>query len=256
MTEVTLADYTGYIFREIIRAREMADRHSRALAEVYAADPVLQHFSIPRFKVPKVELTIPMMISGARFNQVLTFKMSRDRFVSYVDTRLLAAMSALRAGRLHSLVRRPASSVSKAQGRRPAPNARGLGIDVGQFHQALTDNPDPSQPGNIVEEYWATLFEQSLITHKLTDAYKQANPNDELFRQTFDDVLRTIVTNTVVDSTAIQSLLINPETNIVKNGSSESSVFTVKAELIEEGFFLRHIKDEDTGLSRPIVEFD
>ena len=29
MADITLADYTGYIFLELIKAREMADRHSR-----------------------------------------------------------------------------------------------------------------------------------------------------------------------------------------------------------------------------------
>ena len=49
MAEITLADYAGYIFIEIVKAREMADRYSRALADVYAQDPVLKHFSVPRF---------------------------------------------------------------------------------------------------------------------------------------------------------------------------------------------------------------
>jgi hypothetical protein len=65
-----------------------------------------------------------------------------------------------------------------------------------------------------------------------------------------------VTTNTVVDSTSIQSLLINPETNVVKSGSSDSSVFTIKAEMLEEGFFIRQIKDETTGQTRPVVEFE
>ena len=58
MPEVTLADYTGYILLELTKAREMADAYSREVAERYRNDPVLQHFSTPRFKIPKMELTI------------------------------------------------------------------------------------------------------------------------------------------------------------------------------------------------------
>ena len=66
----------------------------------------------------------------------------------------------------------------------------------------------------------------------------------------------TLVTNTVIERTTIENVLINPETNVVKNGSSDTSVFTIKAEMLEEGFFIRSIKDEGTGEVRPVVEFE
>ena len=55
--------------------------------------------------------------------------------------------------------------------------------------------------------------------------------------------------------TEIENLLVNPETNVVKDGRSDTSVFTVKAELLEEGFFLRSVRDEDAQEVRTIVEF-
>ena len=64
------------------------------------------------------------------------------------------------------------------------------------------------------------------------------------------------MSQTALDSTTIQSLLINPETNVVKNGSSDTSVFTLKAELLEEGFFIRSVRDDATGQTRPVVEFE
>jgi hypothetical protein len=66
----------------------------------------------------------------------------------------------------------------------------------------------------------------------------------------------TVTAHTVVDSTTIQSLLINPETNVVKHGSSDTSVFTIKAEMLEEGFFIRSVRDESTGQVSQIVEFE
>ena len=65
-----------------------------------------------------------------------------------------------------------------------------------------------------------------------------------------------VTTATVVDRTPIQSLLVNPETNVVKNGSSDTSVFTLKAEMLEEGFFIRTVRDEATGQTRTVVEFE
>ena len=162
MAEITLADYTGYIFLEIIKAREMADRHSRQLAEVYAQDPVLQHFSVPRFKVPKMELTIPVLISGARFNQVITFQMPRDKFVAYVLGRIKAVISAVRSKLDDPFIKprvppvlvidpvrgRPAKGAAKG-GAAAAGEAMSLEQLAADFWQQLQANADPSQPSDI-----------------------------------------------------------------------------------------------------------
>lgn len=279
MAEITLADYTGYIFLEIIKAREMADRHSRQLAEVYAQDPVLRHFSVPRFRVPKMELTIPVLISGARFNQVIDFKMPRDKFVAYVMGRLKEVVSVVRsrgqdpfdrlpavpagpagvaraspgrARRAHSAAAAAASASTAKEARTLVP----LEAVANLFWQELKDNPDPSQPSEIVRRFWAQLFEQALLEADLMALYKKHNPGNEVFRQSLDDVLKLVLSQTAIDSTTIQSLLINPETNVVKNGSSDTSVFTLKAELLEEGFFIRSVRDDATGQTRPVVEFE
>lgn len=266
MAEITLADYTGYIFLEIIKAREMADRHSRQLAEVYAQDPVLRHFSVPRFKVPKMELTIPVLISGARFNQVISFNMPQDKFVAYVAGRLKEVISVVKSKGDDPFIKRieplPAPVVVKKTGAPAAGEsplrAEAASIDqlCADFWQQLKANPDPSQPGEIVRNCWTGLFEQALVERDLMALYKKTNPNNELYRQSLDDVLKVVTTHTVVDSTTIQSLLINPETNVVKNGSSDTSVFTLKAEMLEEGFFIRTVRDEATGQTRPVVEFE
>ena len=258
MAEITLADYTGYIFLEIIKAREMADRHSRALAEVYAQDEVLKHFSVPRFKVPKLELTIPVLISGARFNQVVRFGMPQDRFVEYILGRINDVVSAVR--NTDPFVKTPASPVAKrasrAVSRAPEALTKELRMLALDFWEALHSNPDPARSSDRVRKFWTRIFEVALKGEDLMDQYRKTNPNNELYRQSLDDVQKTVTNNTVVDSTTIQSLLINPETNVVKNGSSDTSVFTIKAEMLEEGFFIRQIKDEASGRTTKVVEFE
>ena len=271
MADITLADYTGYIFLELIKAREMADRHSRQLAEIYAQDPVLKHFSVPRFKVPKMELTIPVLISGARFNQVISFKADRGKFVSYVLGRLKEIASVVRSHAENPFLRPSVASPAPARGAvtrsskaatrqtsasRALASAVPLEAQANAFWQQLKDNPDPSQPSEIVRRFWAILFEQTLVEERLMELYKKFNPGNELFRSSLDDVLKMVTSQTVIDSTSIQSLLINPETNVVKNGSNDTSVFTMKAELVEEGFFIRSLRDEATGQTRPVVEFE
>jgi hypothetical protein len=69
-------------------------------------------------------------------------------------------------------------------------------------------------------------------------------------------VLDLVHTRTVVQHTALEDLLVNPETNIVKNGSSESSVFTITAELVEEGFYLHYVQEEGQTERHAIVDFE
>lgn len=252
MADITLADYTGYIFIEIIKAREMADLHSRRLAEVYAQDPVLQHFSVPRFKVPKMELTIPVLISGARFKQVIVFDLPQDKFVAFVMGKIKAVIGAVKS-RQDDPFKRP---IKTPPARPEADSGVNLEQHAQDFWQALKDNPDPAEPGEVVQKHWTQMFEQALLERDLMAVYKKTNPNNELYRQSLDEVHKAVTTATVVNSTTIQSLLINPETNVVKNGSSDTSVFTLKAEMLEEGFFIRQIKDEASGQTRPVVEFE
>jgi hypothetical protein len=242
VSEISLGDYTGYIFIEMVRAREIADRYSRELAGQYAADPVLKHFSVPRFKVPKMNLTIPILISGARFRQIIAFKMGNAEFTAFIRGRV-------------GYVRR---TVSKDHllilGRGTLDD--NVPREAQAFYEALVANDDPARPETLVGATWQKLFENALAAVNLLDTYREQDRDGQLLRETTAEIVEVVKGHTVIESTTIENLLINPETNVVKNESSDTSVFVVGAEIIEEGFFLRTIKDDDTGVTHPIVEFE
>jgi hypothetical protein len=259
MADITLADYTGYIYLELIKAREMADHYAKAVAEEYAKDKVLGHFSVPRFKVPKMTLTIPVLVSGARFNQVTVFRMPLEKFVAIAEGRMEQVLSTIRQGDGTTLTR-PVIDVGGPRRRTRSAVARALDPKVSAviraLHAALEKNPDPTQPQAIVQAHWTEIFRAAIELAGLLDEYKKAFPRNELFKPSLEDILKTVQTATVIDSTTIQSLLINPETNVVKNGSSDSTVFTIQAEMVEEGFFIRSVRDPDTGQVTQVVEFE
>jgi hypothetical protein len=269
VAEVTLGDYTGYILLEMIRAREMADHYSRVVAERYAADEVMRHFAVPRFKVPKMELTIPVLISGARFTQTLRFDMTLEDFVAAMQQRAAEARARLVSPPLPGF---PGKVGPVMPGKldipillppKPIPVDRDLG-DVKalavEFHEQLVANPDPLRPDTIVAVMWSRIFWAAIDAEAPsggtggTDAVA-TDPREQLLAQTGDEVLELVRSRTVIDKTQIDNLLINPETNVVKNGSSDSSVFTVSAELLEEAFYLRSVTDE-SGATSTIVEFE
>lgn len=251
MAEITLADYTGYIFLEIIKARQMADQYSKGVADAYAKDPIMKHFSVPRFKVPKMELTIPVLISGARFSQVIRFKMDENQFVGFILGWVDDVVDAVKKNADGEIVKLPPPTRSARVTRAQAAELDG---PVRSFYTAIA-NGSPSDYANIVAKWWERIFMFALKLNEIIDLYRKSFPNNELLRKTTSDILATVTANTVVDKTTMESLLINPETNVVKSGSSDTSVFTIKAEMLEEGFFIRSVKDED-GTERKIVEFE
>ena len=59
---VNLSDFIGQLTTSITRARVQADVEVIRVAEMYANHPLLKHFPVPRFRLPKVELDVPMII--------------------------------------------------------------------------------------------------------------------------------------------------------------------------------------------------
>jgi hypothetical protein len=248
MAEITLGDYAGYIFMEMVKARETADAYSRTVAERYQQDEVLRHFSVPRFKTPKIDVTVPVLISGARFKQTVHFAESESDFVSAIAQRAEAVRAevALSQGGL------PRPGPSRPTGIGGAPAVDKL---ARAFHSRLVENPDPLHPEAIVGESWRDVFRAALAGGRLVTYYLEREGESDLLRRTTVDVLAYVRDRTVVSSTEIESLLVNPETNVVKGGSNESSVFVVSAEMLEEGFYLHSVKDDEGNVSQ-VVEFD
>lgn len=262
MSEITLSDYTGYIFRELIKARQMSDEYARQVALAYAQDPVLQHFTTPRFKIPKMELTIPVLIAGARYTSTLKFTMPARTFVDFIGGKLASIEYSLRAAGGRIVVKPgviklqflPRDAATDRASRGDEPQSSGEAIKL--LYEALRTSNDLSHPEGLVSYAWGTILQLWLNERKLVELYQKYSPNNELSKQAYTEILAGIKGAVVVDKVGIDNLLVDPETNLIKNGSDASSVFTIKAELIEEGFFVRSVRDDTTGQVSQIVEFE
>lgn len=263
MAEISLSEYTGYIYLEMIKAREMADLYSKSVAARYETDPVLKHFPTPRFKIPKLSLTIPMLVASARFSEVERFNMRLEEFETLVLNRLDDALK----GISDPLPDRPRASTKDskkkiAAGRkRPGSDSGTAGIrssvDLVQlvkgFHAELTGTGTRAP---LIKDFWGRIFQTALTDNDLAEAYRRKHPANRPFEDTLLEMSRVIKERTTIDGVKIQNLLINPETNVVRNGANEMSVFVVQAEMSEEGFLLKTVRDAEGGGESKIVEFD
>jgi hypothetical protein len=287
MAQITLSDYVGFVFGEIVKARAIADAESRRIALLYSEDEVLKHFSVPRFKIPEMDISIPVLLSGAKYKTTLVFNAEQAKFMDFITARLNNAKQTIlivRAGiakdftKADSGILSPpilvvdkdpvffAAAPKAAAARRTAAARRRTAatavtastIDgvINEFYQLLAENPDPSMPDNIVSVKWGQLFNMMITQNNLIADYTRLYPNGELFVQSSKDVLDFVKANTVVSKTAIENILINPETQTVKDGSNENSVFTLRARIVEDGVFIKELRDESGNVTERIVEFD
>ena len=60
---ITLEEYLGTLVVNLAQARVLADIESAKIAEAYASNNLLKHFSIPRMKIEEVELVIPVAVA-------------------------------------------------------------------------------------------------------------------------------------------------------------------------------------------------
>jgi hypothetical protein len=94
-----LGDYIGHLLSEITIARMHADIETVRVAELYAGHPLLRHMPVPHFRLPNVEVDVPVVIKqmeeprsgelprGApalknmrkAFDEVLTKRLSEER---------------------------------------------------------------------------------------------------------------------------------------------------------------------------------
>ncbi|WP_459210393.1 hypothetical protein [Aquimarina rhabdastrellae] len=59
---ITLKDYIGGLHKEITNAKVQSDIETLMIAEEYAKNPLLKHFSVPNIRMKNIELDIPVAI--------------------------------------------------------------------------------------------------------------------------------------------------------------------------------------------------
>jgi hypothetical protein len=250
MADITLSDYLAFILSEISRARDMADRYTREIALAYAKDDVLRHFSVPRFKLSKMELNIPVLVSGVEVSSLMQFHMSREDFGSFLIRKLNDLVVLVR--RATTMVTSPPSSTVGAKPIR----TDGVEPLIDAFYDRLISLPDPSHPESVITDNWSSIAIKVLTLNEISLQQINVKPVPDLISRPLPGMIDEIKVKISVPKATIERLMINAQTNVVKDGSSDTSVFTIKAELIEEGVIIKSVRDETTGAESSVVEFE
>ncbi len=266
MNTITLSDYLGYIFSEIVEARAIADNHSKEIAEKYSKDEVLKSFSVPRFKIPEMNLNIPVLVTGAKLENTFRFKMTEDAFKNMITAQLNYIVNSLRKKK---------SDFTKILDIKPIPIKIRPGVVVpvsprkakanskiqksasiiSSFYNQLKASSDEQTIVQICEIRFAELLKKTLVNEKLEPIYKAKYPNSELYFSSVIKIIEIVENNYVIEKVKVDNLLVSPLTNIVKSEGDENSIFTINAKIVEDGVFIKTVQDEQ-GNEKKVVDFE
>lgn len=91
-----LGDFLGALNREIALARVQGDVEAVRVADLYAHDPLLQHFPVPRFRLPTLTIRVPVAVerldgvTAGTVGGVLDGSRLRPAFQTVLDDELAA----------------------------------------------------------------------------------------------------------------------------------------------------------------------
>jgi hypothetical protein len=260
---ITLSEYLGFIFIEITNARVMADKESARIAEMYSQNPLFEKFSVPRFKIPEMELSIPVVISGAKYTSTIEFTENKEGFIQQIKNELSISVKKLMIKRKlqfslkefkDPIIFKPQSESQK--GRIKAQDNT-EDADFVEFYQALKTNPSPDRHDEIVTIHYSNLFSKLLEEKKMFKDYNELYPKNELMQESLQNVNKYVESKTIVQRNKIDNLLVNPETNVIREEASDLSVFNIKAKITEEGIFVKTVRDKTSNkVISAEVDFD
>lgn len=262
MTTITLSDYVGYIFTEIVRAREIADLHSREIAERYSKDEVLSSFSVPRFKIPEMNLTIPILVSGAKFNSVYKFTMTYEQFDKIIDAQLIKITNSLKINltgkKITDVVKIDIIGTTLIRPRSSKKIGKSLDAEsdaIKNFYDGIKEISNEDVRDQFIQAKFLDILKSSLKNANLENAYNTKYPNNEAFFEAIKRIKGELDNAFVIDKIKVENLLVTPLTNMVKSESDEKSVFTINAKIIEEGLFIKTVTDAE-GKTKKLVDFE
>jgi len=243
---ITLGEYMSFIYGEMTRARQQADATSIEIAKSYAKDELLRHFSVPRFRIPEMELTIPVLVADANYDNAYAFKVELDEFVNRFQSEFNRAFAPVFSGKEIKADEKAKQVLIDLY--------EGVAEDV--LGKSATDYDTLRRNVSArIAQNLPTAIDLTLVGSQNWEGYLRKFPGKEHYADTVKGFTALVLFNIKVGKSTLTGLLINPETAAVKDGSNAASLFQIKAKITEEGIFVNSVKDA-SGRESYTVDFE
>ncbi len=107
--DAALGDYIGSLIAEVSRARMQVDMEAKNMALLYKEDPLLQHFPIPRFRIPEMEIEGSVFISSVKPGGKPDAKVTNTKNLDVLKGKILGRLSNKFRSRLFNRVKTEAN---------------------------------------------------------------------------------------------------------------------------------------------------
>ncbi len=243
---ITLGEYMSFIYGEMTRARQQADATSIEIAKTYAKDELLRHFSVPRFRIPEMELTIPVLVADANYANEYAFTTTPEEFAAQFRSDLVRAFASVYQDREIKVDEKARRGLEK------------LFSDIKDMTKRQSQTSYDTLKKEIsaqVAQALPEIISAVLSASQKLDEYLRKFPAREHYGATTKAFGSFVTFQVKVAKSTLTGLLINPETAAVREGSNASSLFQIKAKIMEEGIFVNSVKGPD-GRETFTVDFE
>jgi hypothetical protein len=249
MAQIKLSEYTGFLVSELVKARVMSDAQSLEIQQQYLDHPILKSFPVPRFRASKISLTVPLVLESIQTRDIGRFQIEKEYFKREVSYRLKKLMRVVKPERpdFGDVVNRPSPPVVP----RATSRASSRDLKVQQeiyeaFWDSLSNSESELERVTLLEEVWRSVVGKELSRQNLIEENKLRFPRNEAFVESLRDLESFVSRHVIVDKTALENILINPETEAVKRIGDSS--FQIHVELSEEAFKVVKITGENNQI--------
>lgn len=216
-----LGEILGAILAAVAHARRVADEETVSIADYYRRNPLLAGMSVPRVRVPQLDVEIPVVI---------------EEFVDSQDGRLASPDSIL-----ENVVRTLADAAERERDRDSQALAREFEqVFTGRLEISLARQKPSAQV--VVAEVTARCAEEALVEVLKRDS--QPRFDQQQLRRVSDAVKMAAAESTVVEPSTPPEFRVTVLTSHVKDKADPATVARIRMTVREDGV-------EWTSVERP-----
>lgn len=233
---INLGDYVGKLLSEISKARVQADLEALRIAELYARDPLLKNFPIPRVRLPKIEIEAPVVVTNAQEDG------SVDSADDITDVKKLVSLSETVINKALK-----AKSITLTKDETTTLNKR-LNLNLSKIRPASEDKISvDSVIRTVTDEAIINLRKINTLTTKLdVEQFKE-------FSTEISNGIKEEISN-FRKPLDINRIKISPLTTSLKEVGNNQAITTLKMSIVEDGVEWVKLSDDDTEDNRLVPE--
>lgn len=233
---VALSDYLGFLMTEIARARLTSDLASIELAKVYSENELLKNLTVPRVRLARVDLNVPLVVESLKVGQATDFNVLAGRDNVSELNRILTA----------TCFKYFDVRFSKEESKNITARIQ-LGMD------AISQTKDYQEGRNSFEQFTEETF---LYAVNLRTLRKLPDFNTH-FDQAMNDIRRQYLLqfDAVIKPgpSRLEAMMVNPETAAIRTAHPPQSVFVLNLSLTEEGIELITVQDSEGNTKKVLA---